>query len=760
MTDHTARIAAELAIAPEHVAAVIRLLDEGATIPFIARYRKEATGSLDEVAVAAIRDRREALAELDKRREAVLASLTERGLLTPELHTALAQAATLTTLEDLYLPYRPKRRTRATMARERGLEPLADWLLTQPGNGQPDHEAQSFINPDLDVPDIQSALAGARDILAERFAEDAAVRERMRGLYARQGQVQAQVVKGKEEEGGKFRDYFAWNEAASKAPSHRILAVLRGEEEGILRLHLRPEAEDTALALLRKAFVRGDHPAAQQVAEAAADSYTRLLAPSMENELRTDLKKRADTEAIRVFSENLRQLLLAPPLGPKRLMAVDPGFRTGCKVVCLSPEGRLLEYLTVNPHAGSAAEKDRAGQELLRLIRVHHIEAVAVGNGTAGRETEDFIRALPGRDASVPIILVSESGASVYSASDLARQEFPDLDLTYRGAVSIGRRLSDPLAELVKIDPKAIGVGQYQHDVNQADLKRGLDDVVMSCVNSVGVELNTASEALLSYVSGLGPTLARNIVAHRHEHGMFATRKDLLKVPRLGPKAFEQAAGFLRLRDGAHPLDRSAVHPEQYPLVERMAKDLRTTIPALIADPDLRRTIDLNRNVSDKAGLPTLRDIMAELEKPGRDPRGEFQTATFTEGVNEIKDLQLGMILEGVVSNVANFGAFVDIGVHQDGLVHISALANKFIQDPREVVKAGDVVKVKVMEIDAARKRIALTMRLDDEPGSTAKRDRPSENNTRKDTRPQRSAPREQAQGNSAMADAFAKLKR
>ncbi len=708
MTPYAAPIAQELAIRPEQVCAVAALLEADATVPFIARYRKEATGSLDEVAVAAIRDRLEALAELDKRRAAMLASLTERELLTPELEQALCRATTMTALEDAYLPYRPKRRTRAMVAKERGLEPLADLLLAQ--KADPETAAVPFVRPET-VPDVQAALAEARDILAERFAEDADVRERMRALYARKGLLQTALVKGKEDEGAKFRDYFAWSEPASKAPSHRILAVLRGEAEGVLRLSFRPQDEDEARALLHRAFVRGTGPAAAQVVAAADDGYSRLLGPAMENELRAALKERADAAAIRVFADNVRQLLLAPPLGPKAILALDPGFRTGCKAVCLSPEGRVLEVLTVNPHAGSEAERRRAGRELLRLVRDHGIEAVAVGNGTAGRETEAFVRGLPEWDAAVPVIMVSESGASVYSASELARQEFPDLDLTYRGAVSIGRRLADPLAELVKIDPKAIGVGQYQHDVNQNQLKHSLDDVIVSCVNSVGVELNTASEPLLSYVSGLGPVLARNIVAYRHEHGMFSSRRELLKVPRLGPKAFEQSAGFLRVARSADPLDHTAVHPERYALVKRMAADAGADLSALMADPALRQRINLDVYVAGDVGLPTLRDIMDELDKPGRDPRGVFVPFAFADHVHALEDLVPGMRLPGIVTNVTAFGAFVDIGVHQDGLVHISQLADKFVKDPNEVVRMQQEVTVTVLSVDPARKRISLSLR-------------------------------------------------
>ncbi len=718
---HEQRIADELRIRPGQVEAVARLLAEDATVPFIARYRKEATGSLDEVAVTLVRDRLEALRELDKRREAMLGSLEERQLLTEELRAALTAAETMTALEDCYLPYRPKRRTRASMARERGLEPLAELLLRQDRGLGPEQAAAAYVTPpDTEtaraVPDAAAALAGARDILAERVAEDVTARKRLRSLLARDGVLSAAVLKGKEEEGAKFRDYFAWEEPVAKAPSHRILALFRGEAEGVLRLRLRPRQEEDALRLLRRMFVLNDSPCGREVQAAVDDGYGRLLAPALETELRAALKTQADAEAIRVFADNLRTLLLAPPLGARRVLAVDPGFRTGCKIVCLSREGALLEYATVNPHAGSAAARAEAGETVLRLLRAHGAEVAAVGNGTAGRETEQFLRELPGWPSEVPVVLVSESGASVYSASEAARAEFPDLDLTYRGAVSIGRRLMDPLAELVKIDPKAIGVGQYQHDVNQGDLKRCLDDVVVSCVNAVGVEVNTASEQLLTYVSGLGPTLARNIVARRHENGPFSTRRELLKVPRLGPKAFEQAAGFLRIREGKNPLDASAVHPESYPLVEAMARDCGASVAELMAHPELRRGIDPRRYVSDAVGLPTLTDILAELEKPGRDPRPDFKLFSFADGVRSIEDLRPGMRLPGIVTNVTAFGAFVDIGVHQDGLVHISRLADRFVKNPAEIVSVHREVMVTVLEVDVRRKRIALSMKSGDAP--------------------------------------------
>ena len=735
MQHYAESIATELGLRPAQVKAVGELLDSDNTVPFIARYRKEATGSLDEVAVTAIRDRLEALRELDKRRESILASLEERGLLTDALRKAVLAAATLTVLEDVYLPYRPKRRTRALMARERGLEPLAELVLAQRAGVDPQREAAAYLCPPSDtdkdgVPDAAAALAGARDILAERFAEDATARHRVRGLFTHDGVLSSTLVKdkdkdkdksrGKEEEGAKYRDYFAWEEPAAKAPSHRILAMYRGEAEGFLRLTLRPRKEEDALALLRRLFVQADNACGREVLAAVEDGYRRLLAPALETEARNHLKTRADAAAIAVFADNARELLLAAPLGQKVLLAIDPGFRTGCKAVCLSAQGALLDYATVNPHAGSAAAAREAAQTLLHLAEKHAVQAVAVGNGTAGRETEDFIRRevaiLPGWPEKLPVIMVSESGASVYSASEVARAEFPDLDLTYRGAVSIGRRLMDPLAELVKIDPKAIGVGQYQHDVNQSDLKRGLDDVVMSCVNAVGVEVNTASEQLLTYVSGLGPVLARNVVAHRLEQGPFVTRKDLLKVPRLGPRAFEQAAGFLRIRGGRHPLDASAVHPESYAVVERMAKDCRMAVGDLLTRAEARQAIDIQKYVSESVGLPTLQDILAELEKPGRDPRPAFSAFSFAEGINSLSDLSAGMRLPGIVTNVTAFGAFVDIGVHQDGLVHISQLADRFVKDPAEVVRVQQQVTVTVLEVDVQRKRIALSMKAEKRP--------------------------------------------
>ena len=733
---HRHIIAAELGVRPHQVEAAAGLLAGGATVPFIARYRKEATGSLDEVAVAAVRDRLEQLAELDKRREAVLRSLAERELLTEELRVKLEAAAALSEVEDIYLPFRPKRRTRATIARERGLEPLALWLFAQDGGaGAPGGNtdgatawpaaaplpaqpaataaellaaAAAFVDEERGVPTAEDALAGARDIIAEWVSEDAVARARLRRLFTDRGAMVSRVGRGKEEEGAKFRDYFDWQEPAAAAPSHRVLAMLRGEKEGFLVLRVEPPEEE-ALALLEQQFVTGRGPASEQVWLATQDSYRRLLGPSLETEARVELKRRADEEAIRVFAANVRELLLAAPLGRKAVLAVDPGFRTGCKLAALDPQGNLLAHDAIFPHQ-SERQRTAAGERVLQLVSEHGIEAVAVGNGTAGRETEAFLRALD-LPPSVPVVMVNESGASIYSASDAAREEFPDHDVTVRGAVSIGRRLQDPLAELVKIDPKSIGVGQYQHDVDQAALRRSLDDVVMSCVNSVGVEVNLASRQLLSYVSGLGPQLAANIVSHRAANGPFRSRAELRKVSRLGPKAFEQAAGFLRIRDAANPLDASAVHPESYAVVEAMARDLGRTVPDLLGEPALRSRIDLGRYVTDTIGLPTLTDILAELARPGRDPRERFEAFSFAPGVEKLEDLEPGMRLPGIVTNVTKFGAFVDVGVHQDGLVHVSKLADRFVRDPAEVVKVGQRVEVSVLEVDLKRRRISLSMR-------------------------------------------------
>ena len=700
-------IAQQLQISPKQVQAVAALLDEGATIPFIARYRKEAHGSLDEVAVTAVRDQLERLRELNTRRQAILKSLAERGLLTEELQGHIDATENMVALEDLYLPYRPKRRTRALIAREKGLEPLAVQLLAQSPSMRPEEAARAFIKageePGGNVESAEEALSGARDIIAEQVSEDAAARNTLREFFVRKAVAASSVSKGKNEEGAKFRDYFNWQEPAAQAAGHRLLAMLRGEKEGVLHLHFLPEAEP-ALERLHRLYVKNDSPAGMQVREAVDDAYKRLLAPSLETELRNALREKAEREAIGVFASNLRQLLLAPPLGQKRLLAIDPGFRTGCKLVCLDAQGRLLHHDLI--HVMSAEQQKQAGEKIRRLCKEYAVEAIALGNGTAGRETEALVRSL---GLALPLVMVSESGASVYSASETARKEFPDLDLTVRGAISIGRRLMDPLAELVKVDPKAIGVGQYQHDVDQNLLKQSLADVVESCVNAVGVELNTASAELLSHVSGLGPALAQAIVTHREKNGPFARRKDLLKVPRLGPKAFEQAAGFLRIHGGDTPLDASAVHPESYSVVEAMAGDLHCSVSDLLVDAGLRRRIRAEQYVSAQVGLPTLKDILGELEKPGRDPRESFELFSFAEGVNSMEDLEPGMRLPGVVTNVTNFGAFVDIGVHQDGLVHISQMADRFVSDPHKEVRVGEKVQVTVLDVDIQRKRISLS---------------------------------------------------
>ncbi|TSJ44226.1 RNA-binding transcriptional accessory protein [Mucilaginibacter corticis] len=709
MTTHYKKLAAEFSIAEKQVIATVNLLDEGATVPFISRYRKELTGSLDEVQVAGIRDRIQQLRELDKRREAILNSLTEMGKLTPELEAQIKAAETMVLLEDIYLPYRPKRKTRASIAREKGLQPLADLLFAQ-NKFDIEAEAEKYISEEKGVATIEEALGGARDIIAEHISEDAAVRTKIRELFMEKGSYKSRVIPGKETEGIKYKDYFEWEEPVKSAPSHRILAMRRGEKEEILYLDVLPP-EDEAIDQLEKAFITGNNAAADQVKQALTDGYKRLLRPSMETEVRLLTKKKADEEAIRVFAENARQLLLAAPLGQKRTMAVDPGFRTGCKVVCLDEQGKLLEYTAVFPHTGAGQAKE-AEKTIQHLFEKYSIQAIAIGNGTAGRETELFIRKLnlPGVD----VVMVNESGASIYSASEVAREEFPDKDVTVRGAVSIGRRLMDPLAELVKIDPKSIGVGQYQHDVDQNKLQASLDDTVISAVNAVGVELNTASKQILAYVSGLGPQLAQKIVEYRDENGAFKHRDQLKKVPRLGDKAFEQAAGFLRIHNAENPLDASAVHPERYPLVAQIAKDKGCTVNDLMRDDKLRQSIPLQKYITDTVGLPTLNDIMAELAKPGRDPREKFEAFSFTEGINSITDLKAGMKLPGIVTNITAFGAFVDIGVHQDGLVHLSQITNRFIKDPNEVLKVHQQVEVTVTEVDAARKRISLSMKTDE----------------------------------------------
>ncbi len=705
---HVTQVATELSLKPPQVQAAAELLAGGATIPFIARYRKEITGSLDEVTLTAIRTRLRQLEELDARRETILNSLQERGLLTDELKEQVLQAGTMTALEDVYLPYRPKRRTRATMAREKGLEPLAKRIFAQEPASDPTAEAAAFVDEGKGVDSVETALAGANDIIAEWISEDQTARTRIRELFQKEGSFQTKVISGKEAEGCKFEDYFDWQEPVAQAPSHRILAMRRGAREGFLRLHISVP-EEQATRILDALCVKGQSPCSTLVREAVLDGYKRLLAPSMETEILVETKLRADEEAIRVFAENLRELLLAPPLGRRNVLAIDPGFRTGCKVVCLDRQGQLKHSDIVYPHQGDTrAAADAA--KVAALCERFEIDAIAIGNGTASRETEAFIRSikLPG---NVTIVVVNESGASVYSASEVAREEFPDEDVTVRGAASIGRRLMDPLAELVKIDPKAIGVGQYQHDVDQSMLKQGLDDVVISCVNSVGVEVNTASKQLLQYVSGLGPQLAQNIINTRNDHGPFRSREELKKVPRLGAKAFEQAAGFLRIRDAAHPLDASAVHPESYHVVDAMAAKAGCSVADLMKDAALRAKVRLQDYVTDTIGLPTLNDIMQELAKPGRDPRRQFEVFSFAEGVKEMGDLEVGMRLPGIVTNVTAFGAFVDIGVHQDGLVHISQLANRYVKEPAEVVKVHQKVMVTILAVDRAKKRISLSMK-------------------------------------------------
>jgi uncharacterized protein len=704
---HILKIAAELNITAKQVGAVAGLLAENATIPFIARYRKEATGSLDEVVITNIRDRLEQLGELDKRREAILESLEKQGNLTAELKDKILAAETMTVLEDIYLPFRPKRRTRATMAKEKGLEPLAKILFEQ-GNIDVIKEAGKFVNVEKEVDSVETALAGARDIIAEWVSEDSQARANIRVLYQKKGQYTSKVIPGKEEEAIKYKDYYDWAEPVASAPSHRVLAMRRGTKEKYLLLRVTVD-EDQAISILDSLFIKTENAAGDQVKLAIRDSYKRLIMLSMETEIRLESKKKADEEAIKVFAENLRQLLLSSPLGEKSLLAIDPAFRTGCKVVCLDRQGKLLYNDVIYP-LGSEATTKREGTKVMAWCQKYNIEAIAIGNGTASRETEAFVRGI-GLAEDINIIMVNESGASVYSASQVAREEFPDHDITVRGAVSIGRRLMDPLAELVKIDPKSIGVGQYQHDVDQTLLKRCLDDTVSSCVNAVGVEVNTASKQLLTYVSGVGPKLAERIVVHRDENGPFASRANVKKVSGLGAKTFEQCAGFLRIRNAKNPLDASAVHPESYSIVKSMARDLDCSVADLISDSALREKIKLEKYVTDTVGLPTLTDIIAELSKPGRDPRKQFELFSFAEGINAIGDLEVGMELPGIVTNITAFGAFVDVGVHQDGLVHISELAEHFVKDPADVVKVHQKVKVRVLEIDIARKRISMSMK-------------------------------------------------
>ena len=701
------KIALELNLKAHQVKNTVMLLDEGATVPFIARYRKEMTGSLDEVKIMAIRDRLSQLRELDKRRETILETLQEQGNLTTDLKEKINEADTLSELEDLYLPYRPKRRTRATIAKERGLEPLAKIIMSQQ-YGNMYARAEGFINPDKDIEDENAAIQGALDIISEWISEHTYTRKRIRSLFERDAMVESKVAKGKETEGEKYRTYFEHKEKISRAPSHRVLAVFRGEKEGFLKLTIRPDGNN-ALEILNSIWLRNDSDAAGLVRDAVKDSYKRLLAPSIETEIRHAIKEKADEKAIGVFAENLKQLLMAPPLGGKSVLAIDPGFRTGCKVVCLDKYGNLLHNETIFPHPPERQIKQSINK-LVNLVDTYDIEAIAIGNGTAGRETESFVKRIRFNRDLVAVI-VNESGASIYSASKIAREEFPDYDVTVRGAVSIGRRLMDPLAELVKIDPKSIGVGQYQHDVNQNALQQSLSDVVVNCVNSVGVEVNTCSKELLTYVSGLGPSLAQNVIDYRREHGAFTSREAFKAVPRFGAKAFEQAAGFLRIRNGENPLDRSAVHPESYYVVEKFANKLNCSIPDLIGNNELLKRVNLEDFVDDNVGIPTLKDIVSELAKPGRDPRKNIKMFEFDPNVHHIEDLKPGMELPGIVTNITAFGAFVDVGVHQDGLVHLSQMAEAYVSDPNEVVRLNQHVMVSVMDVDIRRKRIQLSMK-------------------------------------------------
>lgn len=701
------KIAKELSIRSQQVANTAELLKGGATIPFIARYRKEYTDSLDEVAIMKIRDSLDQLEALDKRREAILLSIEEQGLLTDELRKQLTEAGSLSELEDIYLPYKPKRKTRASIARNRGLEPLAKMIMAQ-NSGSVKAMAERFVDPEKEVENTDDALAGARDIIAEWVSEHKYSRSRMRWLFNKSAYIHSRIIKGKEEDGQNYKSWFEFSERIKSAPSHRVLAMFRGEKEGYLKISIEPYKEE-ALEILVKTFIKSNNESAEQISMAVQDSYKRLLKPSMETEMKSDAKERADKKAIDVFVENARQLLLAPPLGQKRVLAIDPGFRSGCKIVCLDPQGVLLHNETIYPHPPQN-EVGPAIKKVSSLVDAYKIEAIAIGNGTAGRQTEKFVKSIRfNRD--VMAVMVNESGASVYSASKVARAEFPDYDITVRGSVSIGRRLMDPLAELVKIDPKSIGVGQYQHDVNQNDLAKSLEDTVMSCVNNVGVEVNTASKQLLSYVSGLGPSLAGKIIAHRDEQGPFAARKEFMKVSGFGAKAFEQAAGFLRIRDAKNPLDASAVHPESYKVVAKIIASKNTTLEEFISNENLRKEVDLKNFVTEKTGLPTLKDIMDELSKPGRDPRQKFDLFEFAVGVNSMEDLREGMVLPGIVTNITAFGAFVDVGVHQDGLVHVSQMADRFIKDPNEIVTLNQKVDVKVMDVDMQRKRIGLSMK-------------------------------------------------
>lgn len=702
-------VAAELGIKEQQVIAVVSLLDGGGTVPFISRYRKEATGSLDEVAIAAIRDRIEQLKELDKRREAILKSIKEQEKLTPELEKKINKAETMTALEDIYLPYKPKRKTRASMAKEKGLEPFAQTIMLQ-HSIDVNLEAQKYIDEEKGISSEEDALQGARDIIAEKINEDADVRSRIRKLFLSQGTVKSKVIKGKQEAAAKFKDYFEWEEPISKVASHRLLAMRRGEKEMFLSLDISPN-EDDVTRIIEQIYLKGPNDASTQVEIAIKDAYKRLLKPSIETEIRLETKKKADHEAITVFKDNLKDLLLSAPLGAKNVLALDPGFRTGCKVVCLDKQGKLLDHTAIFPNEPQK-NTIQSASTIHELCSKYNIEAIAIGNGTAARETESFVKSI-GLPKEILVVMVNESGASIYSASGTAREEFPDQDVTVRGSVSIGRRLMDPLAELVKIDPKSIGVGQYQHDVDQNALRQGLDDIVISCVNAVGVEVNTASKELLSYVSGLGPALAKNIVEYRNENGPFKSRAALKKVSRMGDKVFEQAAGFLRIKNAKNPLDNSAVHPESYKIVETMSKDINADIQSIIKEKNLLKSIKLEKYLTDTIGLPTLKDILSELEKPGRDPRESFEKMEFDENVHSMEDLKIGMSLNGIVTNVTNFGAFVDIGVHQDGLVHKSHIADRFVENPAEFVKIQQKVSVVVTGVDIPRKRISLSMKSD-----------------------------------------------
>ena len=698
-------IARFLQIPEGQVERTIGLLNEGATIPFISRYRKEVTGGLDEVQIGAIKDQLDKLTELSKRKETILATIEEQGKLTPELRKRIEESWDSTEIADLYLPYKPKRVTKAEIARRKGLDPLAKIVMMQNENNL-SARIKSFIKGE--VKNAEEALQGARDIIAEWINENESARNTVRNSFAHTAMITSKVIKGKEEEGAKYRDYFDFSEPLNRASSHRLLALRRGEAEGILRVSISPDAE-SCLDRLNRRFVKGRGEVSEQVATAVDDSFKRLLKPSIETEFSNQSKAKADEEAIRVFAENLRQLLLAPPLGQKRVLGVDPGYRTGCKLVCLDAQGNLLHNEAIFPHPPQN-EKGKAAAKVAQLVATYAIDAIAIGNGTASRETEQFITNIR-YDRKVQVFVVSENGASIYSASKIAREEFPEYDVTVRGAVSIGRRLMDPLAELVKIDPKSIGVGQYQHDVEQNALKKSLDQTVESCVNLVGVNVNTASKHLLTYISGLGPTLAQNIVNYRAEHGPFTSRKELMKVPRMGEKAFEQSAGFLRIPDGKNPLDNSAVHPESYPIVERMAKDLKCSVADLITDKALKKKLKLTDYLTDKVGMPTLLDIMEELDKPGRDPRQTIQVFAFDPTVKTIEDLKEGQVLPGIVNNITNFGCFVDVGIKENGLVHISELADRFVSDPTQVVSIHQHVKVKVLSVDLSRKRVQLSMK-------------------------------------------------